>query len=324
VGRVDFDPTQYLPVKERKRVDRIGLFSLIGSKLALEDAGIEITGDNRARIGAIIGTGVGPMESMEAFSRPVFEEGAAAANPAVFPNTVYNAAGGQVAIKIGTVGPASTVTAGHAAGASALIYAYDLAACNQADAMLCIAADAITDTVVQAYRELGSLASSEPGANGANGFALSEGSVVLVVERLSKAKERGARIYGEVLGYGITSDAQGVGLIDKSGAGIERAMQLALERADVKPEDITAVWSSACGHKYADAAERDAIEHVFGSDVTVKTPKVKLGEPMGAGGALNAALALKSWEGGDGGAVLVNSLSLGGTNFSVVLAPFSD
>jgi 3-oxoacyl-[acyl-carrier-protein] synthase II len=321
VGRVDFDPTQYLPVKERKRVDRIGLFSLIGSKLALEDAGIEITGDNRARIGAIIGTGVGPMESMEAFSRPVFEEGAAAANPAVFPNTVYNAAGGQVAIKIGTVGPASTVTAGHAAGASALIYAYDLAACNQADAMLCIAADAITDTVVQAYRELGSLTSSEPGANGANGFALSEGSVVLVVERLSKAKERGARIYGELLGYGITSDAQGVGLIDKSGAGIERAMQLALERADVKPEDVTAVWASACGHKYADAAERDAIERVFGSDVTVNTPKVKLGEPMGAGGVLNAALALKSWEGGDGGPVLVNSLSLGGTNFSFVLSP---
>ena len=92
-----------------------------------------MTEDNRARIGAIIGTGVGPMESMEDFSRPVFEEGAGAANPAVFPNTVYNAAGGQVAIKVGIVGPASTVTAGHGAGASALIYAYDLAAENAAE-----------------------------------------------------------------------------------------------------------------------------------------------------------------------------------------------
>jgi 3-oxoacyl-[acyl-carrier-protein] synthase II len=321
VGRVDFDPSQYLPPKERKRVDRIGLFCLIGSKLALEDAGLEITEDNRARIGAIIGTGVGPMESMEEFSRPVYEEGAAAANPAVFPNTVYNAAGGQVAIKIGAVGPASTVTAGHAAGASALIYAYDLAACNQAEALLCVAADAITDTVVAAYRELGGLAGSEPGANGANGFALAEGSVTLVVERLSRARERGARIYGEVLGYGITSDAEGIGLIDKSGAGIERAMQLALERSGVKPEELTAVWASACGHKYADAAEREAIQRLFGQDVKVHTPKIKLGEPMGAGGALNAALALKSWEGGDGGPVLVNSLSLGGTNFSIVLAP---
>jgi 3-oxoacyl-[acyl-carrier-protein] synthase II len=324
VGRVDFDPAQYLPPKERKRVDRIGLFSLIGSKLALEDAGLEVTEDNRARIGAIIGTGVGPMESMEAFSRPVFEEGAGAANPAVFPNTVYNAAGGQVAIKVGVVGPASTVTAGHGAGASALIYASDLAASNQADAMLCIAADAMTDTVLQAYRELGALASSEPGSNGANGFALSEGSVALVVERMSKAKERGARIYGEVLGYGITSDAEGVGLIDKNGEGIERAMRLALEQAELKPEDVTAVWASASGHKYADPAERQAIERVFGANTNVQMPKLKLGEPMGAGGALNAALALKSWEGGDAGPVLVNSLSLGGTNFSVVLAPAGD
>jgi 3-oxoacyl-[acyl-carrier-protein] synthase II len=323
VGRVDFDPAQYLPPKERKRVDRIGLFSLIGAKLALEDAGLEVTQDNRARIGAIIGTGVGPMQSMEDFSRPVFEEGAGAANPAVFPNTVYNAAGGQVAIKVGIVGPASTVTAGHAAGASALIYAYDLAAENQADAMVCIAADAITDTVLQAYKELGALASSEPGTNG-NGFALSEGSTVLVLERLSKAKERGARIYGEMLGYGITSDASGVGLIDKSGEGIERAMRLALERAELKPEDISAVWASASGHKYADPAERQAIERVFGSDADVQMPKLKLGEPMGAGGALNSALALKSWEGGGAGPVLVNSLSLGGTNFSVVLAPHSD
>src|SRR5205823_4328720 len=207
-----------------------------------EDAGLEVNEDNRARIGAIIGTGVGPMESMEEFSRPVLEEGAGGANPAVFPNTVYNAAGGQVAIKVGIVGPASTVTAGHGAGASALIYAYDLAASNQADAMVCIAADAMTDTVLQAYKELGVLASSQPGTNGANGFALSEGSIVLVVERLSKAKERSARIYGELLGYGITSDAEGVGLIDKNGDGLERAMRLALERAELKPEEITAVW----------------------------------------------------------------------------------
>ena len=325
VGRVDFDPAQYLPPKERKRVDRIGLFSLIGTKLALEDAGVEVTEENRTRIGAIVGTGVGPMESMEQFSRPVYEEGAGAANPAVFPNTVYNAAGGQVAIKVGIVGPASTVTAGHAAGASALIYAYDLVAENQADAIVAVAADALTDTVIDAYRELGILASAEPAANGANGFALAEGSVALVLERRSKANERGARSYGEVLGYGITSDAVGVGMIDKSGEGIERAMRLALERAGLKPEDVTAVWASASGHKYGDPAERQAIERVFGPDAKVEMPKLKLGEPMGAGGTLNALLAVKSWQGGSAqGPVLVNSLSLGGTNFSIVLAPATE
>ncbi len=324
VGRVVFDPAEYLPPKDRKRVDRLGLFSVIGSKLALDDAGLEITEDNRGRVGAIIGTGVGPMESMEAFSRPVIEEGAAAANPAVFPNTVYNAAGGQVAMKVGPVGPASTVTAGHAAGAQALTYAYDLAASGKADAMLCIAADTLTDTVVQAYRELGSLTGSEPGSNGSGGFALAEGCVVFLLERLAKATDRGARIYGEVLGYAITSDAVGVGRVDKEGGGVERAMRLALEQAGVEPGDVSAVWANASGFQIADEAEAQAIERVFGEGTTVHRPKIKLGEPMGVGGAMNAALALKSWEQGEGGPVLVNSLSLGGTNFSVVLAPFAD
>src|SRR5262249_56086579 len=147
-------------------------------------------------------------------------------NPAVLPNTVCKAAGGQVAIKVGVVGPTSTVTAGHGAGASALIYAYGLAAENQADAMVALAADAMTDTVLKAYQELGALADSEPGTNGANGFALSEGSVALVLERLSKAKARGASIYGEAIGYGITSDASGAGMIDKSGERIEPSLPL--------------------------------------------------------------------------------------------------
>jgi 3-oxoacyl-[acyl-carrier-protein] synthase II len=324
IGRVVFDPSEYLPPKERKRVDRLGLFSVIGSKLALEDAGLELTDDNRGRVGAIIGTGVGPMQSMEEFSRPVIEEGAAAANPAVFPNTVYNAAGGQVAMKIGAVGPASTVTAGHAAGAQALTYAFDLASSGKADAMLSIAADTLTDTVVQAYRELGVLTGSEPGSNGAGGYALAEGAVVFVVERLSAAKARGARIYGEILGYGITSDAAGVGLVDKEGQGIERAMRIALEQAGIEPGDVGAVWANASGFTIADDAEAQAIERLFGSDVQVHRPKVRLGEPMGVGGALNAALALKSWERGEQAPVLINSLSLGGTNFSIVLAPFGD
>jgi len=325
VGRVAIDPSEHLPPKDRKRVDRMGIFSLVGSKLALADAGLEVTEENRARVGAIIGTGVGPMESMEDFSRPVFEEGPGAANPAVFPNTVYNAAGGQVAMKVGPVGPASTVTAGHAAGASALTYAFDLAACGQADAMLCVAVDALTDTVLRAYKELGLLASSEPGSNGARGFALAEGCVALVLERLSAAKERGARIHGEVVGYGITSDAMGVGRVDPHGEGVERAMRLALERAGLQPEDVTAIWASACGHRVADRAERRAIERVFGEGVGVQAPKIKLGEPMGVGGALSAALALQSWQAGEAsGPVLVNSLSLGGTNFSLALAPYAD
>jgi 3-oxoacyl-[acyl-carrier-protein] synthase II len=324
LGRVEFKASDFMAPKERKRVDRLGQFSIITSRGALEDAGMELTDENAARIGCIIGTGVGPMESMEDFAAPVIEEGVGGANPAIFPNTVYNAAGGQVAIKVGLLGPASTVCAGHAAGASSLVYGFDLTASDQADAMVCLGADTLTDTVVAAYQGLGALASSPPGENG-SGFALSEAGVAVLCERLSSAEARGARIYGEVLGYGITSDGRGVGLIDKEGEGLERAMRLALERAGVDPGDVAAVWASAAGFSVADEAEERAISRVLGDGVEVLRPKLVLGEPMGAGAQMGVALALKGWELGDErsarGPVLVNSLSLGGTNFSIAIAP---
>src|SRR5207302_9618600 len=148
---------EFMSPKERRRVDRLGVWSIIAAQQSLADAGLEVSQENRGRIGAIIVTGVGPMESMAAFSRPVFDEGPGAANPAVFPNTVYNAAGGQVAMLVGATGPASTITVGHAAGSSAISYAYDLVNAGRADAVVALAADTLTDTVIRGYRETGLL-----------------------------------------------------------------------------------------------------------------------------------------------------------------------
>jgi 3-oxoacyl-[acyl-carrier-protein] synthase II len=329
LGRVDYSPGDFLTPKERKRVDGLGLFSIIASRKALEDAALELTDENRTRVGAILGTGVGPMESMEGFSAGVIEEGANGANPAVFPNTVYNAAGGQVAIKIGALGPASTVTVGHAAGASSLCYGCELAGANHADAMLCLGADSLTDTVIAAYRELGVLGGSagDGAADGANssGMALAEAGVAVLVERLGAALGRGARIRAEVLGHAVTSDACGIGRLDPEGEGVERAMRLALQRAGVAAADVAAVWASCSGLAVADEAEAKAIERLFGSDVKVNAPKLLLGEPMGAGASLEVALAIAAWEHGqDVGPVLVNGTSLGGTNFAIVLAPYAE
>jgi len=327
LGRVDYSPSDFLGPKERKRVDGLGLFSIIASRKALEDAALELSDENRTRVGAILGTGVGPMESMEGFSAGVIEEGAGGANPAVFPNTVYNAAGGQVAIKVGALGPASTVTVGHAAGASSLCYGCELAGADHADAMLCLGADSLTDTVIAAYRELGVLRtadSADAGSGAASGMALAEAGVAVLVERLGAAQRRGARIHAEVLGHAVTSDARGIGHLDPEGEGIERAMALALERAGVPASEIAAVWAARCGLALADEAEAKAIERLLGPDVKVNAPKLLLGEPMGAGASLNVALAIAAWEHGqDVGPVLVNSTSLGGTNFAIVLAPFA-
>ena len=325
LGRAALDPAEFLTPKERRRVDRMGVLSVIAARKVLADAALEVTEDNRDRIGVIIGTGVGPMESMEAFSSPLFDEGPSAANPAVFPNTVYNAAGGQVAMQVGAVGVASTVTAGHGAGAQSICYGYDLARLDQADAVCSLASDVLTDSVVAAYRALGLLTEKQPGSPGAQGFALAEGCVAVLLERHSKAQARGARIYGELLGYGVTSDARGAGKIDPEGHGIESAMRVALERSGLETSEVGQVWSSASGLEVADEAERQAIARLFGDAVEVLSPKLVLGEPMGAGASLCAALALESWRAGDGVArpVLVNGLSLGGTNFSLAFAPYA-
>jgi 3-oxoacyl-[acyl-carrier-protein] synthase II len=322
LGRVEFSAADFLGPKERKRVDRLGLFSIIASRQALADAGLEPTDENRTRIGAILGTGVGPMESMEDFAVGVIDEGAGGANPAVFPNTVYNAAGGQVALKVGVLGSASTVTVGHAAGAVSLCYGCDLAATDHADAVLCLGADSLTDTVVTANRELGILAGAS--SNGSGGIALAEAGVAVLIERLGFARARGARIHGEVLGYAITSDARGIGRVDPEGEGLERAMRLALDLAGVPPQELAAVWAARCGLSVADEAEAKALERVFGADVKINAPKLALGEPMGAGASLSMALAISAWEhDSDVGPVLVNSTSLGGTNVAIVLAPYA-
>ena len=150
-----------------------------------------------------------------------------------------------------------------------------------------------------------------------------------VVERLGVARARGAKPLGEFRGFAITCDAVGVGKVDTEGAGIERAMRQALERADVAAGDVVAVWANRNGLQVADEAEAKAIERLLGPDVPVLAPKLLVGEPMGAGAALATALALEGWSRGDEahsprGPVLVNSLSLGGTNFSIVLAPVED
>ena len=323
LGRVTPDPAQRLSRRERRRMDRLGIFAVTAAGEAVERAGLTVDEDNRERIGVVVGSGVGPMEAMEDFARPVMLEGAEAANPAVFPNTVYNAAGGQVAMHVGAVGPASTVTTGHAAGAAALCYAHDLIAHGRADAMLAVAVDTLTDTVIRAYGDLGLLAGDRPAAPHGSGFALAEAGVAVLLESETAARARGARVYGEILGHAVTADAIALGRVDRRGRGIERAMRLAVEHAGLVAEDIGTVWASTAGHSRADRGEAAAIQRTLGDRAGVEAPKLLLGEPMGAGGALAAALVMAGWrrEAQPGRPVLVNSCSLGGTNVSLVLAP---
>jgi 3-oxoacyl-[acyl-carrier-protein] synthase II len=313
IGRVPLDVGEFLAAKVRRRMDRLGIFGVIASKLALDDAGLVLDDDNRARVGTVLGTGIGPMDAMEAFARPLFDNGPRAASPALFPNTVYNAATGQVTMHVGAVGPTTTVTTGHAAGAAALAYAYDILSRDEADGMLAIAADTLTDTVVDAYRSIGPLTT--------DGFGLAEAGIAVLLERASAAAARGATPCAELLGYAIASDARGVGRWDRDGHGIERAIREALDRAGLQPWDIAAVWTNTVGIAAVDEPENHALARVFGgpSVPAQLAPKRLFGEPIGAGAPL--ALALATAAGALDGPALVVSSSLGGTHLALLIGP---
>ncbi|MFD7844095.1 beta-ketoacyl synthase N-terminal-like domain-containing protein [Nocardia sp. NPDC059764] len=312
VMRVGTDPGAAIPAKARRRMDRLGQLAVATSAQALTAAGL--TADES--VGVVLGTGVGPMSSISRFFEPTVLGGPLQGNPAIFPNTVFNAAAGQVAMALGAKGPTSTLTSGHAAGAAALGTAFDLLRAGRADAVLCTGADELSPYALDAYRGAGVFT----GRHGRE-FRLAEGSVTLLLERASTARARGAAPLAVLAGYATTCDALGIARWDPRGHGVERAMRDALTASGVKPEDVTAVWTGAAGLPAVDGPERRAVDRLGLNPACVRhEPKRVLGDPIGAGAQLAAALAITSWaHGADHGPALVNGSSLGGTHTSLVL-----
>ncbi|WP_306357732.1 MULTISPECIES: beta-ketoacyl-[acyl-carrier-protein] synthase family protein [unclassified Nocardia] len=312
---LDFDASAHLTAKQRRRMDRLGVLAVASSAMALEHAGLDPAAHDPDRVGVVLGTGLGPVESLERFTVPVLESGVTDGNPAVFPNTVYNAAAGQVSMLLGVRGPTSTLTAAHAAGASALGVGYDLLRSGAADALLCPAADVLGPFARRAYERIPLFATA-----GRSGYLLAEGAVTLLLERESFARDRGARVLATFAGYGTAFDGAGIGRWDLRGGGVERAMRAAAAECGLESGAVQAIWANAGGLPTVDDPELAAIER-FRSDTTrVEQPKRVLGEPVGAGAHLCAALAFAEPTRFDGPA-LVNSSSLGGTHLSLVFTP---
>jgi 3-oxoacyl-[acyl-carrier-protein] synthase II len=317
LATVDADLAEHVPVRRRRRMDRLGELAVAASRIALADAGLSDVDRPAPGIGVVLGTGLGPLESLERFTAPLLAHGPAEANPAVFPNTVYNAAAGQVAMILGTTGVTSTVTSLHSAGAAAVGVAAGLQRTGAADAIVCPAVDVPTPLAAEIYRR-------SPLCRG-TGHTLAEGGYALVLERHSAATARGARILAEVAGHATASDAMGIGRWDPRGRGLERAMRAALAAAEVDVTDLSAVWSGAAGLPAADRPEHRAVTRVLdGHEVRIERPKEVLGDPVGAGAHLSAVLAIAGWSAGADGPVLLTSSSLGGTHVALVLTPWKE
>ncbi|MEV0276757.1 beta-ketoacyl-[acyl-carrier-protein] synthase family protein [Streptomyces sp. NPDC050610] len=318
LARVEFDRSAAGTVRERRRMDKVSQLAVAASRAALGAAAAGGDADAVAATGVVLGTGIGPMESSERFTAPVLSGGVQEANPAVFTNTVYNGAAGHVAMALGTKGPTSTLTSGHAAGAAALGIAYDMLRAGRAERLLVSAVEAFSPATLDAYRSIplfGSVAGRR--------YTLAEAGIALVLERRASAERRGVPIHAVFLGHATASDACGIGRWDPSGDGVERAMREALRNAGLGPDHVSAVWMNAAGLATVDRPEHAAVERVFGTGrVRFEAPKRLLGEPVGAGAHLSAVLAAGAWrEGGTHRPVLINSSSLGGTHTSLVLSP---
>ncbi|WP_217697920.1 beta-ketoacyl-[acyl-carrier-protein] synthase family protein [Sinomonas mesophila] len=315
----------YVSRRDSRRMDRLSTLSILAAGDALAEAGESLLAEPE-RVGVVFGTGIGPMEAMESFYRPVLADGASAANPGVYPNLVYNAAAGAVATHLRTLGPTSTVTTGHAAGATALAYAADLLRTHRADAIVATACDVLTASVARAYAGLG--------VPFRGGLALGEAAAAVVLETAESAQRRGAAASAELLSHATASDALGPGLWDPRGRGAERAMREALELAGLAPGDVAEVWAADCGWEEHDRPQREAVQRVLGPDARRESAWTAVGEPIGVGGLLRAALAARRLgaraSGGagtpastrtSGGAVVVSASSWGGTHVCLVLAP---
>ncbi|NPV60007.1 MAG: beta-ketoacyl-ACP synthase II [Actinobacteria bacterium] len=311
-----FDPAEYVDPKTAMRMDRFCHFAVAGARLALEDAGLpegrelEAAGVEAGRAGIIVGSGIGGMSTLENQHRVLLERGYARVSPFTIPMIIPNMAAGILAINLGFTGPnACTVTA-CAAGAHAIGMAYDLIASGRAD--LCIAGGSeasITPLSVAGFCSMRALstrneepeAASRPFDAGRDGFVIAEGAGILVLESEEGALARGARIYCELAGFGMSCDAYHITAPDPESRGASACMLEAMRSAGLGPRDIGYINAHGTSTPYNDRSETQAIKMALGEHahgVAISSTKSMTGHLLGAAGGVEAiATALAIHEG---------------------------
>lgn len=306
-AEVDFEPTLYLDKREARKMDRFSQFAVVSARMAVRDAGLD-GALVPERSGVVMGTGIGGMETFERESRVLSEKGPGRVSPFFIPMMIANMAAGQVSIDLGLKGPINTVVTACASGTNAIGDAYSIVRRGDADVMVAGGTEApITPISLAGFCALKALSTRNDRLAGASrpfdktrdGFVMGEGAAVLVLESLSSALERGARIYAEIVGYGMSSDAYHITAPSPGGEGAARAMRAALDSAGVPPEEVDYVNAHGTSTPANDLHETQALKAVLGErarSVAVSSVKSMLGHLLGAAGAIETvatALALK-------------------------------
>jgi 3-oxoacyl-[acyl-carrier-protein] synthase II len=303
-----FDPGAFLEKKEIKKFDTFIHFAVAAAKEAMTDSGLVVTPENAERVGVCIGSGIGGLPLIEETHKTVLEKGPRRISPFFIPGLIVNMGAGLVSIQTGAKGPNSATATACATSAHAIGDAANVIRRGDADAMIAGGSEAVITTLaVGGFAAMRALSTRNDDPKGASrpwdkdrdGFVLGEGAGILVLEELGHAKERGASIYAELAGYGMSGDAYHISAPSEDGDGPFRVMRNALLDAGVNPEDVAYVNAHGTSTPHGDRIETIAIKRVFGDHarkLAVSSTKSMTGHLLGAAGGFEAgvlALAMR-------------------------------
>ncbi|MFA5388445.1 MAG: beta-ketoacyl-ACP synthase II [Candidatus Omnitrophota bacterium] len=306
----DFAPHPFISPKDARRMEKFVQFGVTAAKNAVEDANLDVAKEDPYRIGVLVGSGIGSLRIIEEQHKIIIEKGPSRVTPFLIPMLIVNMAAGHISIMIGVKGPNLCTTTACASGSHAIGEAMRIIQYGDADIMIAGGTESCVTTLgIAGFCALKALSTrnnepekaSRPFDKDRDGFVMSEGCGIVILEELEHAKKRNARIYGEIVGYGMTGDAYHMTAPDPEAEGPARCMVNAMKDANLKPEDISYINAHGTSTTLNDKIETLAIKKAFGSQakkVAISSTKSMLGHQLGAAGAVEFVICCLSIERG--------------------------
>ena len=302
-----YNPEEHFDRREAKRIDKFSQFAVVAAREAWKDSGLDKEKENMERVGAIIGSGIGGLGTIEKENRNLVEKGPDRVSPMYIPMAIGNMAAGNVAIDLGIKGESISMVTACASGTHCIGESFRMIKHGYQDIVLAGGTEAsITPSGIAGFSNIKALTqatdknrASIPFDKERSGFVMGEGAGILMLEELEHAKKRGAKIYAEIVGFGSTSDSYHMTAPDPEGDGIIRAMNLAMNEAGIKPEDIDYINAHGTSTHLNDVGESKAIKKAFGEaskTLPVSSIKGNVGHLLGAAGAVEAIATIKAIE----------------------------
>ena len=297
-----FDPLRFIEKKDVKKMDVFIQFAIAASQFAMDDAKLQVSAVNAPRVGVYIASGIGGFTSIEREHKALLEGGPRRISPFFIPSAIINLASGQVSIRFGAKGPNSATCTACSASAHAVGDAFEIIRRGDADAMIAGGSEAaITPMGVGGFAAMRALSTRNDEPDKAcrpfdrerDGFIIGEGSGVIVLEERESARERGAKIYAEVVGYGQSADAYHITAPTEDGSGAVRVMEAAIKKAGIQPSQVSYINAHGTSTPHNDRIESHAIKKLFGADaykMAISSTKSMTGHLLGAAGGLEAGI----------------------------------